>query len=53
MTPQQLVKGMIGALWIGCTADELEDLKSAKVVTFLHFNRYLLTLVATPQCPNR
>jgi len=26
VTPQQLVKGMIGALWIGWTADELEDL---------------------------
>jgi len=26
VTPQQLVKGRIGALWMGWTAEELEDL---------------------------
>ena len=28
VTPQQLVKGMIGALWMGWTADELVDLNT-------------------------
>ena len=31
MTPQQLVKGRIGALWIGWTAEELEDLNAKKL----------------------
>ena len=30
VTPQQLVKGRMGALWIGWTAEELEDLSAKK-----------------------
>ena len=33
VTPQQLVKGKIGALWMGWTAEELEDLMKSNDVT--------------------
>ena len=51
VTPQQLVKGRIGALWIGRTAEELEDLNAKELHNFVHQNR-VPTLEATPQCPS-
>ena len=43
-TPQQLVKGMIGALWMGWTADELVDLNT-------HFSHSVHKLRSLMACP--
>ena len=37
VTPQQLVKGMMGALWNGWTAEELEDLTNDMVLHNFEF----------------